>query len=98
MNSLFDLSKIFTDNPHPSALISLIVHISLAPHPRVTRQVDEFPVRIPGEVGVGHDGSASVGKLSAQNVGRTVDDRSISRSTEPGENALRPGARSNEGI
>lgn len=59
---------------------------------------DEYHFGHPSEVSVGHDGSTPVGKLSAQNVGRTVDDRSISRSTEPGKNALRPGARSNKGI
>jgi hypothetical protein len=55
-------------------------------------------LQAPGEVRVRHDGSASIGKLSAQAVGRTGGDRSVCRSTELGKNALRPGASSNEGI
>jgi len=95
---LFDLSEVVTDSLRPSARLSLIVDVQVSAHPAAPVQVYEFPARNPSEVRVGHDGSAPVAKLSAQNVGRTVDDRSISRSTEPGENALRPGARSNEGI
>ena len=97
MNALFDLSEIFTDNLRPLELISLIVRIKLPSHPRVPCQVDEFPVRNPGGVDVGYDGSAPGGKLSAQIVG-TVDDRLVSRSTEPGKSALRPGASLNRGF
>ena len=78
--------------------LSLIVDVHVPSYPAIPVQVYEFPARDPGEVRVGHDGSAPVGKLSAQIVGRTADDRSVSRSTEPGKNALRPGASSNESI
>jgi hypothetical protein len=90
VNALFDLSEILTDNLHPLVLISRIVRINLPSHPRVPCQVDKFPVRNPGEVDVGHDGSTPGGKLSTQIVGRTVDDRSVSRSTEPGKMSYVP--------